>query len=85
MTDGLRNNPSFRLSYLTLLSHVIVRQPPWLYKIAQHNLFKELLKILKTEVDMLNLMSALLILIIVLPMVPAYVGNTLQEIFEVFR
>jgi hypothetical protein len=30
-------------------------------------------------------MSALLVLIVLLPMIPALIGNYLQDIFEVFR
>ena len=78
-------NPQSRLNILTLLGHVVFRQPTWLYKISQHPLLKEVLRILKTETDILILVSALLTLIVLLPMIPAYVGPYLQEIFEVFR
>jgi Hamartin protein. len=37
------------------------------------------------ETDILPLMSALLVLIVLLPMIPALIGNHLQDIFEVFR
>lgn len=36
-----------RVQALTLLGHVARRQPTWLYKLANHGLFKELLKLLK--------------------------------------
>lgn len=83
--DSLKNSPSSRLSMLTLLGHVVFRQPTWLYKISQHSLLKEVLRILKTETDIVILISALLTLIVLLPMIPANVGPFLQEIFEVFR
>lgn len=85
MAESLRGQTAPRLNILNLLGYVVVRQPTWLYKIAQHGLFKELLRILKTETDIVNLISALLTLVILLPMIPPYVGSTLQEIFEVFR
>ena len=37
------------------------------------------------ETDILPLMSALLVLIVLLPMIPALIGSHLQDIFEVFR
>jgi uncharacterized membrane protein len=40
---------------------------------------------LQAETDILPLMSALLVLIVLLPMIPALIGNHLQDIFEVFR
>jgi uncharacterized membrane protein len=39
----------------------------------------------QVETDILPLMSALLVLIVLLPMIPALIGNYLQDIFEVFR
>lgn len=85
MYDCLKTTSSTRLNVLALLGHVVFRQPTWLYKISQHSLFKELLRILKTETDIIILISALLTLIVLLPMIPANVGPYLQEIFEVFR
>lgn len=82
--ECLKNTHQSRLNILTLLGHVVYRQPTWLYKISQHPLLKEVLRILKTETDILILVSALLTLIVLLPMIPAYVGPHLQEIFEVF-
>ncbi|KAG8232141.1 hypothetical protein J437_LFUL012151 [Ladona fulva] len=75
---------SQKLQSLTLLGHIVRRQPTWLYKIAQHTLMKDLLKLLKTEVDILPLMSALLVIIVLLPMIPALIGPHLQDIFDVF-
>lgn len=37
---------SKRLQALTLLGHVVKRQPTWLIKITQHCLLKDLIKIL---------------------------------------
>ncbi|EFN78695.1 hamartin [Harpegnathos saltator] len=73
-----------RIQALTLLSHIARRQPTWLYKLASHALFRDLLKLLKVEADILPLMSALLLLVMLLPMLPAALGPYLPEIFEVF-
>ncbi|XP_012279435.1 hamartin [Orussus abietinus] len=73
-----------RVQALTLLGHVARRQPTWLYKLASHTLFRELLKLLKVENDTLSLMSALLLLVTLLPMLPAALGPYLYEIFDVF-
>ncbi|PSN42592.1 hypothetical protein C0J52_08706 [Blattella germanica] len=82
LSDSLKS--SARLQTLTLLGHIVRRHPAWIYKIAQHTLLKELLKLLKAEIDILPLMSALLVLIVLLPMIPALIGSYLQDIFEVF-
>ncbi|XP_046388125.1 hamartin isoform X2 [Ischnura elegans] len=82
LSEGLKG--SQKQQSLTLLGHIVRRQPTWLYKIAQHTLMKDLLKLLKTEVDILPLMSALLVIIVLLPMIPALIGPYLQDIFDVF-
>ncbi|OAD53452.1 Hamartin [Eufriesea mexicana] len=75
---------SQRIQTLTLLGHIARRQPTWLYKLASHTLFRDLLKLLKVEADTLSLMSALLLLVMLLPILPAALGPYLSEIFEVF-
>lgn len=40
-------NSTQRVQALTLLGHVARRQPTWLYKLAGHALFRDLLKLLK--------------------------------------
>ncbi|XP_070168079.1 hamartin isoform X1 [Polyergus mexicanus] len=77
-------NSGQRIQALTLLGHIARRQPTWLYKLANHALFRDLLKLLKVEADILPLMSALLLLVMLLPMLPAALGPYLPEIFEVF-
>ncbi|XP_077271959.1 tuberous sclerosis 1 protein hamartin isoform X3 [Temnothorax americanus] len=76
-------NSRQRIQALTLLGHIARRQPTWLYKLASHALFRDLLKLLKVEADILPLMSALLLLVMLLPMLPAALGPYLPEIFEV--
>lgn len=78
-----RNNVN-KMRVLTLLGHVARRQPTWLYKLASHPLFKQLLQLLKEEKDPLPLISALLLLVTLLPMLPTALIPHLQDIFEVF-
>ncbi|KAJ8888284.1 hypothetical protein PR048_007771 [Dryococelus australis] len=75
---------SCKLQGLTFLGHIVHGQPPWLYRITQHPIFKELLKLLKNEMDILSLISALLVIIFLLQMFPALVGAHLQDLFEIF-
>ncbi|XP_066991586.2 hamartin isoform X2 [Anabrus simplex] len=75
---------SFKLQALTFLGHLVRRHPTWVYKITTHPLMKELLKLLKTETEILCLMSALLVIIVLLPMIPTLIGPFLQDIFEIF-
>ncbi|XP_043492951.1 hamartin isoform X2 [Polistes fuscatus] len=77
-------NNKQKIKGLTLLGHIARKQPTWLYKLANHTLFRDLLKLLKVETDTLSLMSALLLLVMLLPMLPVALGPYLQEIFEVF-
>ncbi|KAI5701611.1 hypothetical protein M8J75_011338 [Diaphorina citri] len=84
VAETLRSS-STRLGALTLLGHIVQRQPTWLYKIMSHpTLMKDLLKILKTESDMVEVISALLVLNILLPIIPGLIGSHLTDIFEVF-
>ncbi|KAF4514250.1 UNVERIFIED_CONTAM: hypothetical protein B566_EDAN019542 [Ephemera danica] len=82
VTESLRG--PCKLQALTFLGHVVRKQPAWLYKIAQHSLLNQLLKLLKVETDILPMMSALLVLIVLLPMIPGYLAPYLQDIFEIF-
>uniref|UniRef100_A0A8D8QP64 Hamartin n=1 Tax=Cacopsylla melanoneura TaxID=428564 RepID=A0A8D8QP64_9HEMI len=78
-------SPTTRLGALTLLGHIVQRQTTWLYKIVHHpTLMKDLLRILKTDMDMVEVISALLVLNILLPIIPGLIGSHLTEIFEVF-
>lgn len=81
--DALKNSGT-KLQALTVLGHVLRKQPAWLYRITQHQLLKDLLKLLKTETDILPLLSALLVIVVLLPMIPALIGPFLQDIFDIF-
>uniref|UniRef100_A0A1B6DIZ6 Hamartin n=1 Tax=Clastoptera arizonana TaxID=38151 RepID=A0A1B6DIZ6_9HEMI len=83
LSENIRLGPT-KLQALTLLGHIVRRQPTWLYKITNHSIFKELLKLLRMETDILPLMSALLIVVVLLPMIAGLLEPHLQEIFIVF-
>lgn len=55
-----------------------------LFQITQHQLFRELLKLLKTESEILPLLSALLALVVLLPTIPSLMGPYLQDVFDIF-
>ncbi|CAH1390368.1 unnamed protein product [Nezara viridula] len=82
LSDTLRG-PN-RLAGLTLLGHVVRRHPSWIYKIASHSIFKDLIRILKSEKDVVTLMSALLIVVILLPIIASLISTHLQDLFEIF-
>ncbi|XP_008215253.1 hamartin isoform X2 [Nasonia vitripennis] len=87
LTETLTAKPANngqKVRTLTLLGHVARRQPTWLFKLASHTLFRQLLHLLKVEEDIVLLMSALLLLITLLPMLPTALTPHLNEIFEVF-
>ncbi|XP_073976123.1 tuberous sclerosis 1 protein hamartin isoform X2 [Rhodnius prolixus] len=73
-----------KLQALTLLGHVVRKNPTWLYKIANHPLLKELLRLLKTEKEVISLMNALLTVIILLPIIAGLFAPHLVDLFEVF-
>ncbi|KAK9499965.1 hypothetical protein O3M35_002893 [Rhynocoris fuscipes] len=75
---------SLKLQALTLLGHVVRKHPAWLYKIANHPLLKELLKLLKTEKEVLSLMNALLIVIILLPIIAGLFAPHLSDLLQAF-
>lgn len=49
LSESLKSGGKSRLQGLTLLGYVVRRQPPWLYKLTQHTLMKELIKVLKVR------------------------------------
>uniref|UniRef100_W5MEW3 TSC complex subunit 1a n=1 Tax=Lepisosteus oculatus TaxID=7918 RepID=W5MEW3_LEPOC len=76
--------PSCRFPTLTLLGHVIRKQPPWIHKISRTPLLLSLLKCLKTDTDVLVLITGVLVLIVLLPMIPQAGKQHLNEFFDVF-
>ncbi|MCI4392810.1 hypothetical protein PGIGA_G00150260 [Pangasianodon gigas] len=76
--------PSGRLPTLTLLGHVVRKQPPWIHKIARFPLLASLLKCLKTESDVVVLITGVLVLVILLPMIQQTSKQLLFEFFDIF-
>lgn len=79
-----RQETELRVKALTLLGHIVRKQPTWIYKINEHPLMKEILMVLKTEDDILALISALLLTIVLMPMIPSLIALHLQEVFDIF-
>lgn len=75
---------SHKLPALSLLGHIISKHPTWLYHVEAHPVFREMLKILKTERDVVPEMSALLCVCTLLAKIPYKMKNYLNELFEVF-
>ncbi|CAL1569659.1 unnamed protein product [Knipowitschia caucasica] len=75
---------SCRLPTLTLLGHVIRRQPSWIHKMARYPLLLSLLKCLKTDSDVVVLITGVLVLITLLPMIPQAGRQHLWEYFDIF-
>ncbi|XP_065575713.1 uncharacterized protein LOC136037141 isoform X2 [Artemia franciscana] len=83
LADTLRG--SNKLKALEFLGYLAKREPPWLYKIQQHSLLKELLKILKNDTDEVVLVNAALVLAAILPVIPATVPKLFDDIFTIFK
>ncbi|XP_031746841.1 hamartin isoform X2 [Xenopus tropicalis] len=73
-----------RLPTLTLLGHVIRRQPSWKHKLSQAPVLQSLLKCLKVDNDVVVLTTGVLVLITVLPMIPQSGKQHLYEFFDIF-
>ena len=69
---------------LDMLGYIVRKQPTWLHRVAQHQLIKDLLRLLKTETDVVVLVPSLLVLVSLLPAVSAKLSNYMSELFEVF-
>ncbi|XP_034765001.2 hamartin-like [Acipenser ruthenus] len=76
--------PACRLATLTLLGHVIRKQPSWIHKISRSPVLPSLLKCLKTDGDAVVLITGVLVLITLLPMIPQAGKQHLYEFFDIF-
>ena len=85
MGEGVRAGGAQREAAFAVLGCLVRRQPPWLPKVCQHALFREWLKVLKTEDDLVILLSALLDLLAMMPILPSHLGGYLHDFFEIFR
>ncbi|KAG7489053.1 hamartin-like isoform X1 [Solea senegalensis] len=78
------NRPGTRLAGLTLLGHLIRKQPPWVHHISRSALLPSLLRCLKTDSDVVVLITAVLVLITLLPMIPQTGKQHIYDFFDVF-
>ncbi|KRT84086.1 hypothetical protein AMK59_564 [Oryctes borbonicus] len=86
ISESIRSSKdNMKIQGLTLLGHIVRSQPAWMYKITSHSLMKDLLQLLKTETDILTLLSALMALIVLLPLIPSLMASYLQDVFDIFR
>ncbi|KAL0978956.1 hypothetical protein UPYG_G00178460 [Umbra pygmaea] len=76
--------PACRLPALTLLGNVIRKQPPWMHKITRFPLLTSLLKCLKTDSDVVVLITGVLVLITLLPMIPQAGKQHIWDFFDIF-
>nr|XP_046242440.1 TSC complex subunit 1a isoform X2 [Scatophagus argus] len=76
--------PGTRLAALTLLGHLIRKQPPWVHHISRSPLLASLLRCLKTDADVVVLITAVLVLITLLPMIPQAGKQHIYDFFDVF-
>ena len=68
LSDGLRSGSHVSLT-LDLMGYIVRKQPTWLHRVSSHQIFKELVKLIKTEMDVSILVPALLVLVSLLPIV----------------
>ncbi|KAJ8286301.1 hypothetical protein GJAV_G00036890 [Gymnothorax javanicus] len=76
--------PAARLHTLTLLGHIVRKQPPWIHKITRFPVLTALLRCLKTDSDVLVLITGVLVLITLLPMIPQAGRQHLYDFFDIF-
>jgi tuberous sclerosis protein 1 len=85
MCEGVRQGGAPRGAAFSVLGCVVRKQPPWLYKVCQHPIMKEWVKVLKTEDDLVVLLSALMDLLALMPILPSHLAHHLTDFFEIFR
>ncbi|XP_037026042.1 hamartin [Bradysia coprophila] len=69
---------------ITLFGFIVEKHPSWLHKVANHQLLKDVLKLLKTEQNIITIMSALFCIITLLPIIPTSMPQYLQDLFDIF-
>ncbi|XP_021953152.1 hamartin isoform X2 [Folsomia candida] len=85
ITEGIRSpSKEIRKKTLEFFGQVVTKQPSWLYKVTQQSLFKELIRLLKSETDVVVLLTGVLSIIMIIPTLPTYVHPYIQDIFDVF-
>ncbi|XP_024115925.1 hamartin isoform X2 [Oryzias melastigma] len=78
------SRPGSRLGAVTLLGHLIRKQPPWVHHISHSPLLSSLLRCLKTDTDVVFLITGVLVLITLLPMIPQAGKQHIYDFFDVF-
>ncbi|XP_073322784.1 TSC complex subunit 1a isoform X2 [Pagrus major] len=78
------SRPGSRPAALTLLGHLIRKQPPWVHHISRSPLLLSLLRCLKTDTDVVVLITGVLVLITLLPMIPQAGKQHIYDFFDVF-
>ncbi|XP_034958098.1 hamartin [Zootoca vivipara] len=78
------SRPSTRLLALSLLGHVIRCQPSWKHKLSQASVMVTLLKCLKSDTDVVAIITGVLVLITMLPMIPQAGKQYLRDYFGIF-
>nr|XP_020450979.1 hamartin-like [Monopterus albus] len=78
------NRPGTRLAGLMLLGHLIQKQPPWVHHVSQSALLASLLRCLKTDRDVVVLITGVLVLVTLLPMIPQAGKHHIYDFFDVF-
>uniref|UniRef100_A0A3Q2P833 TSC complex subunit 1a n=1 Tax=Fundulus heteroclitus TaxID=8078 RepID=A0A3Q2P833_FUNHE len=76
--------PGSRLAAVTLLGHLVRKQPPWVHHISQSAVLSSLLRCLKTDADVVVLITGVLVLITLLPMIPQAGKQHIYDFFDVF-
>uniref|UniRef100_A0A182K437 Uncharacterized protein n=1 Tax=Anopheles christyi TaxID=43041 RepID=A0A182K437_9DIPT len=84
LSEWIRSGTSKTLA-LTLFGHIIQKRPLWLYKVGNHQLVKDVLKLSKVEKDITSLINAVLCIIDLLPVIPLAMGSFVQDLFDVFN
>jgi len=84
LAEGLRTQDKGRTIALDMFGYIVRKQPTWLHRVAQHQLFKDLLKLIKIESDVVVVVPSLLVLVSLLPTVSAKLANFLTELFDIF-
>ena len=73
-----------RANAFEVLGYIIRKQPSWLYNIPQHGVMKQWMKVLKTEDDIVVMLSGVLNLLAFLPTVPGNISSYLDDVFGIF-
>ncbi|XP_054895691.1 LOW QUALITY PROTEIN: TSC complex subunit 1a [Poeciliopsis prolifica] len=76
--------PGNRAAAVTLLGHLIRKQPPWVHHISQAPVLPTLLRCLKTDGDVVVLVTGVLVLVVLLPMIPQAGKQHIYDFFDVF-